>query len=132
MQKINLIARVLFSLLWIWIYSQTNKQTYEALAFRSYLNCIVLADLITWILFIPFNPENTVTNLCAGSIINVIVIVFMIINIKTVWPQSSEWMGMSIMVFMSFVGLKFLYYMLLRIHLEEKRKESWFNGDSFN
>lgn len=117
MHTINVIARTVFSLLWIVLYVHMGgKETAEAVAVHTMLNCFILADFVTWIASIPFFIDVNARNIWIGGIVNLAVIVVGIANIRSLLPPTPEWQAMTVMVFLVTIGAKLLYYVLLKTH----------------
>ena len=82
---------------------------------RSFLNCLVLADIVTWLMYQFYLLPRMVIQFGIGTVVNVAVMVLLIRDAKSLVPQSTDMQAMAIMVFFSVAAVKGFYYVLLEM-----------------
>jgi hypothetical protein len=113
MHNINTLIRILFYCLWIWIFFYNGLHLSDPM--RSFLNCLVLADIITWLGYQFYLLPRMVIQFGIGSLVNIVVMVLLIRDTRSLIPQTIEMQAMAIMVFFSVAAIKGFYYVLLEM-----------------
>jgi hypothetical protein len=108
MHDINIIARSSLYLLWAWVFYFNGLHLSENM--RIFLDCIVLADIVTWLIYQLFLVPRLLVHFGIGTLINLIVIIVLMRNVKDLVPASMEMQAMAIMVFFSVAAVKGFYY----------------------
>jgi hypothetical protein len=115
MHTFNIIARTVVSIIWIGLYFLSEGQISEVV--RSLLAGVILGDVVTWIIYQLYLLPKNIFNLSIGSIVNTIAVIVLLKFVKIHFPQSPEWMAISLMVCMAVMALKVGYYYLLEMNL---------------
>ncbi|MEK6197000.1 MAG: hypothetical protein N2B58_02345 [Desulfobacterales bacterium] len=89
---------------------------------RSFLNFLVLADIVTWLGYQFYLLPRMVVQFGIGTAVNVAVMILLIRDAKSLVPQSADMQAMAIMVFFSVAAVKGFYYIL--IEMDHKGSES--------
>jgi len=113
MHNANILARIVFYNLWIWIFYFDGLHLSGAM--RSFLNCLVLADIVTWLMYQFYLLPRMVLQFGIGTVINVAVMILLIRDAKSLVPQSADMQAMAIMVFFSVAAVKGFYYVLIEM-----------------
>ncbi len=113
MHNANILARIVFYGLWVWVFYFDGLHFSEAM--RSFLNCLVLADIITWLMYQFYLLPRMVMQFSIGTVVNVAVIILLIKDAKSLVPQSVDMQAMAIMVFFSVAAVKGFYYILIEM-----------------
>ena len=117
----NILIRIVFYSLWAWVFYFDGLHL--SMPMRSFLNCLVLADVVTWVAYqICLLPRMMVV-FGFGSIVNLAVIILLIRDAHSLIPQSLHMQAMAIMVFLSVGAVKGFYYVL--IEMDSRRPGSW-------
>ena len=103
MHNINTLIRILFYCLWIWIFFYNGLHLSDPM--RSFLNCLVLADIITWLGYQFYLLPRMVIQFGIGSLVNIVVMVLLIRDTRSLIPQTIEMQAMAIMVFFSVAAM---------------------------
>ena len=113
MHNANILARIVFYSLWIWIFYFDGLHLSDAM--RSFLNCLVLADIVTWLMYQFYLLPRMVVQFSIGTVVNVAVMILLIRDAKSLVPQSVDMQAMAIMVFFSLAAVKGFYYLLIEM-----------------
>ena len=113
MHNVNILARLVFYLLWAWIFYFDGLHLSGAM--RSFLNCLVLADIVTWLMYQFYLLPRMVVQFGVGTVVNVAVMTLLIRDAKSLIPKSADMQAMAIMVFFSVAAVKGFYYVLLEM-----------------
>ena len=113
--KIFVIIRIVITLIWVLMSLYIYK--YSSLATKSFINCIIIVDLFTWIVYHLLIAQDIVKLNIIG-IVNLILMIFMLKNAYSIWPQTTEWKAMLIFVFIGFGGVKAFFYFLRELDNE--------------
>lgn len=120
MHNANMLARTVFYCFWIWIFYFNGLDL--SFASQSFLNCLVLADIITWVVYQFYLLPRMMVQFSFGSIINLVVIVLLMKDAQSLIPESLGMQAMAIMVFFSVAAVKGFYYVL--IEMDGRRSRS--------
>jgi len=113
MHNANILFRIIFYGLWIWIFYFDGLHL--SVPMRSFLNCLVLADIITWLAYQFYLLPRMVIQFGIGAVVNVVVMVMLIRDAKSLVPQSADMQAMAIMIFLSVAAVKGFYYVLIEM-----------------
>jgi len=113
MHNANILARIIFYCLWVWIFYFDGLHL--SVAMRSFLNCLVLADIITWLGYQFYLLPRMVVQFSIGAVVNVVVMILLIRDAKALVPQSMDMQAMAIMIFLSVAAVKGFYYVLIEM-----------------
>jgi len=113
MHNANILARIVFYSLWTWIFYFDGLHLSEAM--QSFLNCLVLADIVSWLMYQFYLLPRMVVQFGIGSVVNVAVMILLIRDAKSLVPQSADMQAMAIMVFFSVAAVKGFYYLLIEM-----------------
>ena len=113
MHNANILARIIFYSLWVWIFYFDGLHLSEAM--RSFLNCLVLADIVTWLMYQFYLLPKLMVQFGIGSVVNVAVMILLIRDAKALVPQSVDMQAMAIMIFFSVAAVKGFYYLLIEM-----------------
>lgn len=113
LHNVNILVRVLFYSLWAWIFYFDGFDLSAAM--RSFLNCLILADVVTWLVYQFYLLPRMVVQFGLGTVINLVVMVILIRDAKSLVPQAVDMQAMAIMVFFSVAAVKGFYYLLLEM-----------------
>ena len=113
MHRANILARIIFYCLWIWIFYFDGLRL--SVAMRSFLNCLVLADIITWLGYQIYLLPRMVLQFGIGAAVNVVVMILLLRDVKSLVPQSVDMQAMAIMIFLSVAAVKGFYYVLIEM-----------------
>ena len=113
MHNANILARIVFYSLWVWIFYFDGLHL--SVAMRSFLNCFVLADIVTWLMYQFYLLPRMVVQFGIGTVVNVAVMILLIRDAKSLVPQSADMQALAIMVFFSVAAVKGFYYLLLEM-----------------
>lgn len=113
LHNFNLIARFLGYSLWAWIFYFDGLHL--SFAMRSLLNFIVIADLVTWLIYQVYLLPRMAVNFGAGALVNLLVIGVLLVSVKTILPQTADLQAMALMVFLAVSGIKGFYYFLIEL-----------------
>jgi hypothetical protein len=113
MHNVNILARIVFYSLWAWVFYFDGLHLSGAM--RSFLNCFVLADIVTWLMYQFYLLPRMVIQFGIGTVVNVAVMILLIRDAKSLVPQSVDMQAMAIMVFFSVAAVKGFYYVLLEM-----------------
>ncbi len=109
----NILARIVFYSLWVWIFYFDGLHL--SWAMQSFLNCLVLADIVTWLMYQFYLLPRMVVQFGMGSVVNAAVMILLIRDAKSLVPQSSDMQAMAIMIFLSVAAVKGFYYVLIEM-----------------
>ena len=109
----NILARIVFYSLWVWIFYFDGLHL--SWPMRSFLNWLVLADIITWLAYQFYLLPRMVMQFGIGTAVNVAVMILLIRDAKSLVPQSADMQAMAIMVFFSVAAVKGFYYLLIEM-----------------
>ncbi len=113
MHNVNILARIVFYGLWVWVFYFDGLHL--SVPMRSFLNFIVLADIITWLMYQFYLLPRMVMQFGIGTVVNVVVMILLIRDAKSLVPQSADMQAMAIMVFFSIAAVKGFYYLLIEM-----------------
>jgi len=113
MHNVNILVRIVFYGLWLWVFYFDGLHLSEVM--RSFLNCLVLADIITWLLYQFYLLPKMVVHFGIGTVINVAVMILLYKDAKSLVPESMDMQAMAIMVFFSVAAVKGFYYVLIEM-----------------
>ncbi len=113
MHNANILARIVFYSLWAWIFYFDGLHL--SVAMQSFLNCLVLADIVTWLMYQFYLLPKMVVQLGIGTLVNVAVMILLIRDAKSLVPESVDMQAMAIMVFFSVAAVKGFYYLLIEM-----------------
>ena len=113
MHNVNILARIVFYSLWVWIFYFNGLHL--SLPMRSFLNFIVLADIITWLMYQFYLLPRMVVQFGIGTVVNVVVMILLIRDAKLLVPRSADMQAMAIMIFFSVAAVKGFYYLLIEM-----------------
>jgi len=117
----NILIRIVFYSLWAWVFYFDGLHL--SMPMRSFLNCLVLADVVTWVAYQIYLLPRMMVVFGFGSIVNLAVIILLIRDAHSLIPQSLHMQAMAIMVFLSVGAVKGFYYVL--IEMDSRRPGSW-------
>jgi hypothetical protein len=113
MHNVNILARIVFYSLWVWIFYFDGLHL--SVPMRSFLNFLVLADIITWLMYQFYLLPRMVMQFGIGTVVNLAVMIMLIRDAKSLVPQSADMQAMAIMVFFSVAAVKGFYYLLIEM-----------------
>ncbi len=113
MHNANILARIVFYSLWIWIFYFDGLHL--SLAMQSFLNCLVLADIITWLMYQLYLLPGMVVQFSIGTLVNLAVMILLFRDARSLVPQSVDMQAMAIMIFLSVAAVKGFYYILIEM-----------------
>ena len=113
MHNANILARIVFYSLWAWIFYFDGLHL--SVAMQSFLNCLVLADIVTWLMYQFYLLPKMVVQFGIGTLVNVAVMILLIRDAKSLVPESVDMQAMAIMVFFSVAAVKGFYYLLIEM-----------------
>ncbi len=113
MHNANILARTVFYSLWVWIFYFDGLHLSEAM--QSFLNCLVLADIVTWLIYQCYLLPRMVVQFGIGTVVNVAVMFLLIRDAKSLVPETADMQAMAIMVFLSVAAVKGFYYLLIEM-----------------
>ncbi|MCK4837314.1 MAG: hypothetical protein KAS94_00850 [Desulfobulbaceae bacterium] len=111
--NLNILARIIFYTLWAWIFYFDGLHLSEAM--RSFLNCLLLADIVTWLMYQFYLLPRMLVRFGIGTVVNVVVIILLVRDAKSLVPESMDMQAMAIMVFFSVAAVKGFYYLLIEM-----------------
>ncbi|MBW2467055.1 MAG: hypothetical protein JRF02_07125 [Deltaproteobacteria bacterium] len=113
MHNINILGRIVFYSLWVWIFYFDGLHLSEVM--RSFLNCLVLADIVTWLGYQFYLLPRMMVQFGIGTVVNAAVMILLIRDAKSLVPQTVDMQAMAIMIFFSVAALKGFYYVLIEM-----------------
>ena len=113
MHNINILARIVFYCLWVWIFYFDGLHL--SVPMRSFLNFLVLADIITWLMYQFYLLPRMVVQFSVGTVVNAVVMVLLVRDAKSLVPQAADMQAMAIMIFFSVAAVKGFYYLLIEM-----------------
>ena len=113
MHNAHILARIIFYSVWIWVFYFDGLHL--SWPIRSFLNCLVLADIVTWLMYQFYLLPRMVVQFGIGTAVNVAVMILLIRDAKSLVPQSADMQAMAIMVFFSVAAVKGFYYILIEM-----------------
>ncbi len=113
MHNANILARVVFYSLWAWIFYFDGLHLSGAM--RSFLNCLLLADIVTWLMYQFYLLPRMMVHFGIGTVVNLAVMILLIRDAESLVPQTVDMQAMAIMVFFSMAAVKGFYYMLIEM-----------------
>ena len=113
MHNVNILARIIFYILWVWIFYFDGLDLSEAMS--SFLNCLVLADIVTWLMYQFYLLPRMVVQFGIGTLVNMVVMILLIRDAKSLIPEAADMQAMAIMVFSSVAAVKGFYYVLIEM-----------------
>ena len=113
MHNANILARIVFYGLWVWIFYFDGLHL--SVPMRSFLNFIVLADIITWLMYQFYLLPRMVVQFSIGTVVNLVVMILLIRDAKLLVPRSADMQAMAIMIFFSVAAVKGFYYLLIEM-----------------
>ena len=127
LHKLNIIVRIVFYSLWVWIFYFDGLHL--SLAMRSFLNCLVLADIITWLMYQIYLLPRMVWEFGIGTLVNVAVMILLIRDARSLIPESMDMQAMAIMIFFSVAAVKGFYYLLIEMGYRSSYSKPYRNDD---
>jgi hypothetical protein len=115
----NLFARFLVYAFWAWV--TFFDGLHLTLAMRSLLNFILLADVVTCLLYQIYLLPRMVVQVGVGALVNLLVILLLIKGVKAILPQTPDLQAMALMVFLAVFGIKGMYYFLLEMERDRSQ-----------
>lgn len=115
----NILARCIFYGLWAWVFYFDGLHLSPPM--RSFLNCLVLADVVTWLVYQLYLLPGMVVHLGLGTVINIVVMIMLYRDAKALVPDSVEMQAMALMVFFSVAAVKGFYYVLIEMSSRRSR-----------
>lgn len=109
----NILVRLVFYGIWAWVFYFDGLEL--SVAMQSFLNCLVLADVVTWLLYQLYLLPRLVLQFGLGTVVNLVVTILLIRNAKNLVPQTVDMQALAIMVFFSVAAVKGFYYLLLEM-----------------
>lgn len=119
MHNVNILLRIVFYSLWIWIFYFDGLHL--SFPMRSFLNCLVLADIISWLMYQFYLLPRMVIQFGIGTAVNVAVMIMLIRDAKSLVPQSADMQAMAIMIFLSVAAVKGFYYVLIEMSYRDSQ-----------
>ena len=113
MHNINILVRIVFYSFWVWIFYFDGLHL--SIAMHSFLNCLVLADIITWLMYQFYLLPKMLIQFGIGTVINIVIMILVMRDAKLLVPQSTDMQAMAIMVFFSVAAVKGFYYVLIEM-----------------
>jgi hypothetical protein len=113
LHNINILIRIIFYSLWIWIFYFDGLHLSGVM--RSFINCLVLADVVTWLMYQIYLLPRMVVQFGIGTVVNIVVMVLLYRDMKSLVPESMDMQAMAIMVFFSVAAVKGFYYLLIEM-----------------
>jgi hypothetical protein len=113
MHNINILTRFVFYSLWVWIFYFDGLHL--SVPIRSFLNFLVLADIITWLMYQLYLLPRMVMQFSVGTVVNAVVMVLLVKDAKSLVPQAADMQAMAIMIFFSVAAVKGFYYLLIEM-----------------
>jgi hypothetical protein len=113
MHNANILARIVFYSLWVWIFYFDGLHL--SVPMQSFLNCLVLADIVTWLMYQFYLLPRMLVQFGIGTVVNVVVMIMLIRDAKSLVPQSADMQAMAIMIFLSVAAVKGFYYLLIEM-----------------
>jgi hypothetical protein len=113
MHNINIVIRIIFYSLWIWVFYFDGLHFSEVM--RSFINCLVLADIVTWLMYQFYLLPRMVVQFGIGTVVNIVVMILLYRDAKSLVPESMDMQAMAIMVFFSVAAVKGFYYLLVEM-----------------
>lgn len=113
LNNLTVIARLVFYLFSAWVYYFDGLHL--GLAMRSLVSFIVIADLITWLIYQIYLLPRMASHIGIWAVVNVVVIIFLIKGVRAIWPEPADLQAMAAMVFISVFGIKGMYYFMLEL-----------------
>lgn len=111
MHNFNLIFRIVAYIFWAWILFFDGFHL--SFAFRTLVNFIFIADIVTWVLYQLYLLPKMALHFGLWALVHLAVVVILIKGVRAVFPQSPELRAMAAMVFLAVAGIKGMYYFLL-------------------
>ena len=119
MHNANILARFVFYGLWAWVFYFDGLDL--SMPMRSFLNILVLADVVTWLMYQLYLLPRMVVHLGIGTVVNVIVMYLLFRDANSLVPESMDMKAMAIMVFFSVAAVKGFYYTLIEMGYTRSR-----------
>jgi hypothetical protein len=113
LHNLNILARIIFYCLWGWVFYFDGLDL--SLPMQSFFNFLVLADIVTWLIYQVYLLPRMLVQFSIGTVVNLAVIVLLIRDARSLIPQSAEMQAMAIMVFLSMAAVKGFYYLLIEM-----------------
>lgn len=114
MHNVNVLLRMLFYAFWAWMYYFDGLHL--SVAMRSFVNCLILADVATWLLYQIYLLPRMVVHFGIGTLINLLVMIILLKSAKSLLPHNLDMQAMAAMVFFAVAGVKGFYYFLLEMN----------------
>ena len=119
MHNVNILARIVFYSLWVWIFYFDGLHLSEPM--RSFLNSLVLADIVTWLMYQLYLLPRMVLQFSIGTAVNLAVMILLFRDAKALVPDSADMQAMAIMIFLSVAAVKGFYYVLIEMGYTRKK-----------
>lgn len=115
----NILVRTVFYAFWAWVFYFDGLELSGIM--QSFLNCLVLADLVSWIMYQFYLLPKMLIHFGIGTVVNIAVVIMIIKDAKLLVPESVDMQAMAIMVFFSVAALKGFYYTLIEMSYSRSR-----------
>ena len=113
LHNVNILVRMVFYGLWAWIFYFDGLHLSETM--RSFLNCLVLADVVTWLIYQLYLLPRMMVHFGIGTVVNLVVMALLYRDARSLVPESMDMQAMAIMVFFSMAAVKGFYYTLIEM-----------------
>ncbi|MGA2507098.1 MAG: hypothetical protein ABSF80_06460 [Chitinispirillaceae bacterium] len=117
MHKIHVIARIVISIIWLGLCIPNRSHLSDIN--RCLIAGIVLGDVITWIIYQIYLLPRNIMHFGISGIVNIAVVILLVKYLRISLPDSPEWAGMAIMVFMVAAAIKGIYYYMAETYFAE-------------
>ena len=111
--NVNVIARMTYYSLWAWVFYFDGLDL--SWATRAFLNFLVLADIITWLLYQFYLLPRMMLRFGIGALVNLVVMYLLVKDANLLVPESVDMQAMAVMVFFSVAAVKGFYYTLIEM-----------------
>jgi len=111
--NLNVLVRTVFYVFCAWVFYFDGLHL--SFAMRSFVNCLVLADIISWLMYQIYLLPRMMVHFGIGTLVNVVVMGLLFKDAKSLVPSSLDMQAMAIMVFFSVAAVKGFYYLLLEM-----------------
>ena len=118
----NTLARIFLYGLWAWVFYFDGLNLSSPM--QSFLNCLVLADVVTWLMYQVYLLPRMVVHLGIGALVNIVVMILLFRDANTLVPESMDMKAMAIMVFFSVAAVKGFYYTMIEMSYSRSRTRS--------
>jgi hypothetical protein len=113
LHNINIVVRTIFYMFWAWVFYFDGLQLSPAM--RSFVDCLVLADIVTWLMYQFYLLPRMMIHFSIGTLVNLVVIAVLYKDAKSLVPSSVDMQAMALMVFFSMAAVKGFYYLSIEL-----------------